>query len=232
MIPVEPRFWHRDIRRRRHGRRRGGAAFRWFRRTVAALFVAALVVPVVVAAQICYVAAGDSRPPSDVIVVMGAAQYDGEPSEVFTARLKHAAELYHQDVAPRIVTVGASLEGDTHTEAGAAARWLAAQGEVPRQGIVAKRAGGDTLQSLRAARDAMKAGGWTSAVIVTDPWHSLRSREMLRDMGVGAQTSPARDGNPVVGPLRLEARYIARETLAHLYYLVFGQSTDLELYSI
>lgn len=192
----------------------------------------ALATPVAVAAHVWYVAGRDSRPPSDVIVVMGAAQYDGEPSEVFVARLEHAAELYHGDVAPRIVTVGAGLQGDSHTEAGTAARWLAEHGEVPQQRILAERAGNDTLQSLRAARGVMAAGGWTSAVIVTDPWHSLRCREMLRDMGVEAETSPARDGNPMVGPVRLEARYISRETLAHLYYLLFRRSTDLELYSI
>lgn len=232
MTLADPTLWRRGVRRRRHRRHRGGAAFRWGRRAVVLLLGVALVAPLLVASHIWYVAARDSRPPSDAIVVMGAAQYDGEPSEVFTARLEHAAELYHQDVAPRIVTVGASLQGDSHTEAGTAARWLAEHGDVPRQEVVARRAGTDTLQSLRAARSVMGTRGWTSAVVVTDPWHSLRCREMLRDMGVEAQTSPARDGNPVVGSVRLEARYISRETLAHLYYLLFRRSTDLEFYSI
>ena len=43
---------------------------------------------------------------SDAIVVLGAAQFDGRPSSVFTARLVHARDLYQDDVAPRIVTVG------------------------------------------------------------------------------------------------------------------------------
>ena len=32
----------------------------------------------------------DDRRPADVIVVMGAAQYDGTPSPVFAARIDHA----------------------------------------------------------------------------------------------------------------------------------------------
>lgn len=188
--------------------------------------------PVVVAAQILYVAGQDDRPPSDAIVVMGAAQYNGEPSEVFAARLDHVAELYHSGVAPRIITVGASLPGDNYTEAGTAAEWLAEQGDVPSDRILVQARGDDTLQSLRAAQQAMQRHGWSSAVIVTDPWHSLRCRTMARNMGIDASTSPARDGNPLVGPIRAEARYVARETLAYLYYLTFRQSTELELYSI
>lgn len=202
------------------------------RRAVLLLVAVAVAAPVLVGLQVWHVAGLDQRPSADAIVVLGAAQYNGEPSDVFTARLEHAAELYHADVASRIVTVGASLAGDNFTEAGTAARWLAEHADVPRGHIVAKKKGHDTLQSLRAADRAMQAHGWSSAVIVTDPLHSLRCRTMARDMGMRAATSPAREGNPMVGSTRIELRYLARETLAQIYYLLFRQSTDMELYSI
>lgn len=201
-------------------------------RALLLLVAVAVAAPAAVALQVWYVAGLDQRPPSDAIIVLGAAQYNGEPSDVFTARLEHAAELYHEGVAPRVVTVGASLAGDNFTEAGTAARWLAKRADLPRRHIVAKKQGHDTLQSLRAVDRAMQARGWSSAVIVTDPWHSLRCRTMARDMGIQAATSPARDDNPMIGSTRLELRYLARETLAQTYYLMFRQSTDMELYSI
>ena len=36
------------------------------------------------------VARQDDRQPADAVVVLGAAQYDGEPSSIFAARLRHA----------------------------------------------------------------------------------------------------------------------------------------------
>ena len=44
--------------------------------------------------------------PADVILVLGAAEYRGRPSPVLEARLNHALFLYHQNMAPRILTTG------------------------------------------------------------------------------------------------------------------------------
>ena len=67
----------------------------------------------------------DERSPADAIVVLGAAQYDGEPSPIFQARLDHAAALYRDGVAPRIVTIGGGQTGDRTTEGAAGAAYLA-----------------------------------------------------------------------------------------------------------
>ena len=71
----------------------------------------------------------------------------------------------------------------------------------------------------------MDERGWETAVVVTDPWHSLRSRTMARDQGIDAQTSPTRAG-PSVRTRGTQARYIARETLAYLYYRILGRSGE------
>jgi hypothetical protein len=55
----------------------------------------------------------DGAAPADVIVVLGAAQYDGRPSPVLRARLDHAIELYHRGVAPAIITTGGVGVRDT-----------------------------------------------------------------------------------------------------------------------
>jgi uncharacterized SAM-binding protein YcdF (DUF218 family) len=198
--------------------------FRWAARTLAALIVLVLLALVVTAGRIWWVARHDDRRTSDVIVVLGAAQFDGRPSSIFTARLDHAAELWEDDVAPRVITVGGKRAGDRFTEAAAGKTWLADHG-VPADRVVAVEAGTDTLSSVRAVAEKMREEGWQTAVIVTDPWHSLRTRSMARDEGIDAVTSPTRQG-PAVRTRGTELRYIARETLAYLYFLVFRRSSD------
>ena len=83
--------------------------------------------------------------------------------------------------------------------------------------------GSDTLRSLKALDRVMSERGWSSVVLVTDPWHSLRTRTMARDLGLEAVASPTRRG-PSVRTRKTEVAYIARETAAYLFYRVFGSS--------
>ncbi len=197
---------------------------RWAARAVAALLVLGLVLLLGIGGRVWWVARQDDRRVSDVIVVLGAAQFDGRPSSVFTARLVHARDLYAKGVAPRVITVGGRQVGDRFTEAAAGRAWLARH-EVPASKVVPVEAGTDSLTSLRAVAARMKQRGWTTAVVVTDPWHSLRTRTMARDEGVDAVTSPTRQG-PAVRTRATEVRYVVRETLAYAYYRVFHRSSD------
>ena len=158
--------------------------------------------------------------------MLGAAQYDGEPSSILAARLRHAQALYDDGLAPRIVTVGGGRAGDAYTEAEAGRRYLIERG-VPPQAVVAIGEGTDTLGSLRAADARARQDGWSTALVVSDPWHSLRARTMARDSGLQAWTSPTRSG-PVVQTRETQARYIARETAALLYYTITKAPVDTE----
>lgn len=175
------------------------------------------------AGRVWWVARSDDRRVSDVIVVLGAAQFDGRPSSVFTARLVHARNLYQADIAPRIVTVGGNREGDRFTEASAGKRWLAAHG-VPASRITAVGTGSDTLTSVRAVAEKMR-GRWSTAVIVTDPWHALRTHAMVHDSGIDGVMSPTWRG-PAVRTREVEIRYVFRESLGYLYYKAFKRSAD------
>ena len=196
--------------------------FRWFRRLVAVVVVLVLLVVGGTATSIWWVARQDDRPRSDAIVVLGASQFDGRPSSVLEARLEHAKRLYDAGVAPRVITVGGGAPGDRTTEGAAGARYLESRGV---EDVVAVPEGRDTLQSLRAVDRLFDDRGWTTAVVVTDPWHSLRSRTMARDLGIEAETSPTRSG-PSVRTRGTQARYIARETAAYLYYRILGRSSE------
>lgn len=201
-------------------------ARRWLLRAVAGTALVAGLVVGGTAFRVWQVARIDDRRPTDAIVVLGAAQYDGDPSAVFAARLRHAAALYRDGDAPRIVTTGGSRTGDAYTEAAAGKRYLEEQG-VPGSAVVTVPVGSDTLGSLQAVAERARNDGWGSAVLVSDPWHSLRARKMARDSGLEAWTSPTRTG-PVVQTRETQLRYIVRETGAMLYYRLTHASIDTE----
>ena len=82
---------------------------RWVRRFVA-LFLSVLFVYLgITAAQVYQASRADQRAPTDAILVLGAAQYDGKPSPALQRRLEHALALYQSGVAPRIVLTGSKL---------------------------------------------------------------------------------------------------------------------------
>jgi uncharacterized SAM-binding protein YcdF (DUF218 family) len=197
-------------------------------RTVLRYLAGAVLVGLVIAAgiwvRVVQIGDRDERAAADVIVVPGAAQYDGDPSPVFRARLDHAAQLYRDGVAPRIMTIGGGQATDATTEGQAGADYLAGTGIDPAA-LLAVGEGGDTLASLRAADPVLSERGWSSVVIVTDPAHSARSALMARDLGWTVQTSPVEQGPAVRADVRTE--YRLRETLGILFYRVVGGSTTI-----
>jgi uncharacterized SAM-binding protein YcdF (DUF218 family) len=199
-------------------------------KAVAAVVILAFAVLLLTAGTIWWTARQDDRRVSDVIVVLGASQFDGRPSSVFTARLVHARDLWREDVAPRIVTVGGNQVGDRFTEASAGKRWLTEHG-VPTRRVVAVPTGSDTLSSISAVQQRMQRRGWHTAVIVTDPWHALRTGSMAEDRGIDAVVSPTRRG-PAVRERSTQLRYIGRETLAYLYWKVLHRSADSGLNAV
>ena len=75
--------------------------------------------PVLAGLQVVLAAARqDDRTPTDVVVVLGAAQFNGpaQPRARGPARATRAS-LYADGVAPHVVTVGANQPGDRTTEA-------------------------------------------------------------------------------------------------------------------
>ena len=160
---------------------------------------------------------------ADAILVLGAAQYDGDPSPVFAGRLEHAQLLYDEGRSDTIVVLGGGAPGDRTTEAEAGRDWLVAQG-VPAEAVVASPVGSTTLESLEAAAAWMHDRGMESAFLVSDPWHNLRVKRMASDLGLEAYASATwhsaarTEGTRVGGYLR--------ETLAYIYYRVFGQLSD------
>jgi uncharacterized SAM-binding protein YcdF (DUF218 family) len=156
----------------------------------------------------------------DAILVLGAAQYGGEPSPVFAGRLEHAALLYRQDRADAVLVLGGKQPGDLTTEGESGRDYLIEQG-VPAEDVHAIPSGRTTLESLRAARAFMRERGLESAFLVSDPWHNLRMKRMAADLGIEAYASATWQSGARTESSRM-AGYV-RETFAYLYYRVFGR---------
>lgn len=185
-------------------------------RFVLAIVLAVVVLLGVTAGRVWHAGNTDKARTADAIIVLGAAQYDGRPQDYLAARLTHASALYDDGVASRILTTGGKRPGDRFTEADAGQRYLVGEG-VPADRILRVGEGSDTLGSIKAAAAVMDERGWDSAVVVTDPWHELRSTSMLADQGITALGSPTTTG-PSVADTRTKVRYVARETIAYLVY--------------
>ena len=197
---------------------------RWIGRIVVGTVVVGVLVVGGTAVRVWQVARVDDRSSADALIVLGAAQYDGRPSPVFAARLEQALDLYDAGVAPLVITVGGKRAGDQFTEAAAGRDYLAEQG-VPAEDLLPVQTGTDTLGSIDAVAAVMRERGLSSAVLVSDPWHSLRTRVMAADAGLAVHTSPTRQG-PAVLTRDAQLHGIVRETGALLYYRLTRTSAD------
>jgi len=155
---------------------------------------------------------------TDVIIVLGAAQYSGTPSPVFVGRLQQAANLYDQGRSSRVLVVGANQPGDQQTEAEAGRDWLIHEG-LPSSAVFADPQGNTTYESLEGAAAFMQDRGLRSAFLVSDPWHNLRVKRMASDLGIQAYASATWHSAARSEGTRLDG-YL-RETFAYLYYRLF-----------
>lgn len=164
-------------------------------RTVAAvLLCAAALAFLYVAGSWLQVREMGSRTPegtADAIVVMGAAQYDGRPSDMLERRLETALSMWNDGRAKWVAVTGGKMEGDRFTEAAASAAWLMDRG-VPQDRILREETGASTWESLSALAPVLRGNEVSSAFVVTTDWHVARSVFTLRELGFGA--SPAGAG--------------------------------------
>jgi len=171
--------------------------------------------------------ARDEQRPAGAIVVMGAAQYGGRPSPVFTARLDHAVALYLAGLAPRFVVTGGSAPGDRWTEA-AVARAYAVEHGVPEAAILVEDRSRTTLESLDRVAAILRTAGVRDAIFVSDPTHMLRVLRIAADLGIVAWGSPTRT-SPTEADLGQKASATLHELGALGLYLLAGQAPAGEL---
>lgn len=151
----------------------------------------------------------DDREAVDAIVVLGAAHYNGRPSNVLRARLDHAAELFRADLAPVIIVTGGMAEGDRVSEATVSRQYLVGQG-VPASAVVVLPVGRDSRESIASAAEWLRDHGLQAVVLVSDPFHMARLCAEAHTHRLAARTSPTRTSPISTRPLQ-ELEYLAAE---------------------
>lgn len=193
--------------------------FKLIFKAIAFLLALIIAIPLISTARVWWTGIHPAEGNAKYAVVLGAAQLNGRPGAVLTARLSQARELYKSKRVEKIITVGFSQPGDRTTEAKAGAAWLRARG-VAKNDVIIVSAGVDTYTSTVAY--ARKVPDKTEQIfVVTDPWHCLRAVTMARDLALRATCVPVEKG-----PNTLEnasSRYLLREAGAYLAYITLGR---------
>jgi uncharacterized SAM-binding protein YcdF (DUF218 family) len=171
------------------------------------LVAVAIVYVVVIAAQVVLASRQDQRAQVDAIIVLGAAQYDGEPSPALQGRLDRALELYDEGLAPQIVLTGSKQEGDRFTEAFSGYRYLTEQG-VPEAVLTIVDDGASTYESLAAASRVLRAQGAERVLLVSDRYHNRRLQGIARELGMEPYVAPT-DRSPSLRQLAGETGRVA-----------------------
>jgi len=167
---------------------------RWLLRLVALLVAALVVFLAITGIRIAREGSAQELHPADAIVVFGAAEYSGHPSPVLRARLDHAFELFHQGLAPVIITTGGAASDPTFSEGGVGHDYLMRRG-VAEKNLIAETQGSDTAQSAVRVAVIMRANGLHSCVAVSDAYHVFRIKRLLEHEGIGPVYEAPRPGS-------------------------------------
>ena len=142
-----------------------------------------------VAAYIVWVGERDQAAEADVIIVLGAAAYDANPSPVFEERIRHGIDLYKRGLAERMLFTGGfgqrAGKRARYSESQVAQRY-ALRHEVPKQAILIETESRTTWQNLQEAAELMQANNLHRAIIVSDPLHMARALRLARTAGIDA----------------------------------------------
>jgi vancomycin permeability regulator SanA len=141
---------------------------------------------------------------STAAVVLGAAQYNGEPSAALQGRLDRAAELYTNDRVELVVVTGGGQAADITTEAKTGYDYLRDTASIPDEDLRLEVDGTSTYQSLAAAARFLSDEGIDDVIIVTDPYHAKRSKLIAEEVGLIAEVAPT-DSSTSFGRLLRES---------------------------
>lgn len=141
-------------------------------------------------------------------VVLGAAQYNGEPSPVLKARLDEAAELYENDQVTLVVVTGGRQPSDVTTEAKTGYDYLREQTGIPDERLRLEVQGGSTYESLAATARFLRKEDVRHVVLVTDRFHAKRAMLIAEEVGLDPDVALT-DRSAPVGRLVQETGAVA-----------------------
>ena len=192
--------------------------FKWIRRIIGGLILALIAAVVFSGFYLFNSAKQMDITKTDAIVVLGAAQYNGKPTEVLQNRLDHAYDIYKLQIAKYIITVGGKQPGDKFTEAEAGRKYLIKKG-VPAKRIIAIQTGSNTIESMQAVAAEIHKRKWVGVTVSTDPVHIARVIVIANKLGIKAFPFPT-----LTGPgTELGVSRVVGELGAIIWFVVWEQ---------
>lgn len=135
---------------------------------------------------------GDETPLSaeaDAAIVLGAAQWNGEPSPVFEGRLKQGIELYEEGVVEYLVLTGGKSEDAASSEA-KVGKDFAMENGIPEEDIMYEDLSLVTEENLSNAKEVTEKNGIHSYLLVSDQFHLKRAVAMAENLGMDVKGVP------------------------------------------
>ncbi len=129
-------------------------------------------------------------------IVLGAAQYNGEPSPALRGRLDRAAELYLNDAVEFVVVTGGGRPGDATTQAKASYDYLRSVAGLPDERLFLEVDGTSTYEELAASARFLTRDGLTDVIVVSDPYHVRRAELIAEEVGLTAEVKPTDSAAP------------------------------------
>jgi uncharacterized SAM-binding protein YcdF (DUF218 family) len=160
---------------------------------------------------------GDEPVGADAILVLGRRLEANRLTPVFEARLAHAEALWRLGLAPRIFLAGGTTGTALRSEAEAGRDWLVARG-VPTVVILLEDSSQHTLENLFNVRTELRAAGWRTLLLVSDPLHLARAKATAQGLNLEVGCSPALASPPRRGSLGWCRRAALEGFLLHWYY--------------
>ncbi len=104
-------------------------------------------------------------------------------------------------MAPLVVTTGSNQPGDVFTEGYAGFEYLRFAG-IPEEELLVITDGSSTWEQLAATARQLRARELESVVLVSDPYHAFRLRQIAGEVGLDASVSSTDGGSSIRQLLR------------------------------
>lgn len=164
---------------------------------------------------ICLYSSVDNTKKCDVGIVLGAAAYNDDVSEVYKQRLNHAAALYKNHTIDIIIVTGGKADGNEHSDAYMAKQYLLKEG-IPEESILLEEKSTITQENLENALKIMNDNELETALIISDPLHMKRAMLLAKDLEINAYASPTKTS--AYKSLKTKIPFLARETFFYIGY--------------
>ena len=161
----------------------------------------------------------DETQKADALVVLGASQWSGEPSPIFKARLDHALDLYQNHYASKVILTGGIGKEEKISESEVGRNYLIQKG-LDYQNIFIEEKGRTSWQSLNQVVQILKNQNLNSVILVSHGFHMMRLKKMSKNLKVQAYASPVQRSSTIKNRI-IEFKYIFRESLVYILYLLF-----------